>query len=207
MKRSQVSLYHESFEKNNFERTGLFERLRESHQIRSALYMGSFVHITPAFVFPVTAFVDSDRRMKRFFESQEVRDLIDERRRYAEEPVVTCFQQDYRSDLPFEEESFDLLISQYGGFVSQAGKKFLKRGGVLLANNSHGDAGRAHPDDDYAFVSVAKESRGKWRLDASSLDGYFIPKKGHHPTVEQLESAMKGVGYTKTAPNYIFERR
>ncbi len=58
------------------ERLGLFVLLADSFGIRSALYPGSFTHLTPAFVFPTTCFVDTDRRAARFFEDPAVLDLV-----------------------------------------------------------------------------------------------------------------------------------
>ncbi len=37
-------------------------------------------------------------------------------------------------------EPVDLIISQYAGFVGQETKRYLKEGGILLCNDSHGDA-------------------------------------------------------------------
>ena len=34
----------------------------------------------------------------------------------------------------------DVLLSQYAGFISEPCKGYLRAGGVLVANNSHGDA-------------------------------------------------------------------
>lgn len=48
----------------------------------------------------------------------------------------------------------DLIISQYAGFVGQATKVYLKKGGILLCNDSHGDATLAYCDSDYEFVGV-----------------------------------------------------
>ncbi|MFX0037200.1 MAG: hypothetical protein ACFE9I_16330 [Candidatus Hermodarchaeota archaeon] len=40
----------------------------------------------------------------------------------------------------------------YAGFVSQSCKEYLKVGGILLTNNSHGNASMAYIDDDYQFI-------------------------------------------------------
>lgn len=49
----------------NDERWGLFSILIETYKIQKALYPGSFVHITPSFVIPSVAYIDTDRRAKR----------------------------------------------------------------------------------------------------------------------------------------------
>jgi len=53
-----------------------------------------------------------------------------------------------------EIDPVDLIISQYAGFVGQATKKYLKTGGILLCNDSHGDATLARFDHDFEFIGV-----------------------------------------------------
>jgi hypothetical protein len=101
---------------------------------------------------------------------------------------------------------FDLLISQYAGFISDACKDYLRIGGYLLVNNSHGDAGLASIDKDYSLISTVHRNRGKHRLSQASLDRYFIPKGNRIVTKELLFRTRKGVGYSKTAPLYVFQR-
>ena len=101
---------------------------------------------------------------------------------------------------------FELLISQYAGFISNACKDYLRIGGYLLVNNSHGDAGLASIDKDYKLISTVHKTRGKYRLSNASLEYYFIPKRNIKVTKELLFKIGKGVGYTKTAPLYIFQR-
>ena len=104
------------------------------------------------------------------------------------------------------QSQFDLLISQYAGFISRACKDYLKIGGYLLVNNSHGDAGLASIDKDYQLISTVHKARSKYRLTHTSLEEYFIPKKDVVVTEELLFKTRKGVGYTTTAPLYVFQR-
>ena len=202
---NQIDVYNKNFVDNGFERLGLFELLRDEYDIESAIYLGSYVHITPAFVFQRTAFIDSDRRVQKFFGTPEVLDFVKQNKQYAGEPQILASQQNYEQPIP-KQEPYDLLISQYAGFVSQAGTKFLKRGGILVANSSHGDASMAHLDDDYEFIGVANRSKGRWRIGNKSLSDYFVPKKGPHPSKTEIQASMKGVGYTKSAANYVFKK-
>jgi len=82
-----------------------------------------------------------------------------------------------------------------------------KKGGLLIANNSHADAGMASLDDDFEFIGVVYYSNKIYRYTDRNLDKYFIPKKKNFKvTKEQLEKTMKGVGYTKTASAYVFKK-
>jgi hypothetical protein len=82
----------------------------------------------------------------------------------------------------------------------------LKPGGTLLVNNSHADAGLASLDPDYELVAAVHRREGKYRLSTESLAEYFIPKKDIRVTRELLLERGKGVGYTKTAPLYLFQK-
>jgi hypothetical protein len=164
------------------------------------------VHITPSLVFPRTAYIDNDRRVAAFFADAKVRKWVATHKEYAEEPIIHAYQQNYSGKLPEDIGTFDLLISQYAGFVSQDCKNYLRPGGLLLANNSHADAGLAHLDPDYELIAVMNHTREKWTISETNLQDYFVPKKGQHPPAAELRDTMKGVGYQKTAANYVFRR-
>jgi len=59
-------LYNQYFVEKSFERKDLFEALQIMYGCRSALYPGSFIHITPSFIFPEVIYVDSDTPAKKF---------------------------------------------------------------------------------------------------------------------------------------------
>jgi len=201
-----MALYREHYVDKDFARLDLFQLLAERYGIESALYPGSFVHITPSLVYPVTTYVETDARAKAFFADPAIYAFIDRRKTYDREPEITFHAADYRRDLGDPEERFDLLISQYAGFVSQPCKRYLKIGGLLLVNNSHGDASMASIDDDYTLIAVVNRRRGKHRLSERNLDAYFIPKAEVEVTREYLQELGCGIGYTKSASSYIFRR-
>ena len=62
---------------------------------------------------------------------------------------VTFLAEDYRNELGLNEQSFDLLVSLYAGFISEHCTKYLRIGGSLLVNPSHGDAAMASIDPRY----------------------------------------------------------
>ncbi|MBP2030413.1 hypothetical protein J2755_001347 [Methanohalophilus levihalophilus] len=208
MKRVIVQeLYQHFYVDKAFERRDLFETLKNRFSINNALYPGSFAHITPSFFFPEVVYVDSDDRARKFFDQKdEVAKLISKNRNYNSEPSFDFIPQDYSKPLDLKEESFDLLISQYAGFISQNCKKYLKIEGLLLANNSHGDAGIASIDDDYELIAAVYVKNGKYHITEKNLESYFIPKKETEITKEYLRKLGKGIGYTKTANSYLFRR-
>jgi hypothetical protein len=205
-KTNPPELYRKHFIDKQDERLELFTLLSERFSICSVLYPGSFTHLTPSFVFPVTSYVDSDRRAARFFTDPTLLDFVRSQKTYPEAPEVRFHPQDYTQAFEEEPGSFDLLISQYAGFVSQACKRYLKPGGVLLANNSHGDAGMACLDPDYAFIAAVNRRGEKFSLVEKNLEAYFVPKKEIKITKAYLERTSKGVGYRKSAFSYLFRR-
>ena len=134
-------LYRKYFTDRQFERLDLFQIISGKFDIQRVLYPGSFVHVTPSFVFPYVVYVDSDKQAKKFFNDPAVQGFINEQKEYPQVAEITFHAADYRKGFDEQEERFDLLISQYAGFVGQDCKRYLKKGGLLLANNSHGDAG------------------------------------------------------------------
>jgi len=201
-----IELYKEYFVNREFERLDLFQLLAERFDVKSALYPGSFVHVTPSFVFPKTTYVDTDKRTKQFFQFPEVFDFIAQNKVYPQRSEVTFHPADYRQALAEPDESYDLLISQYAGFISQHCKRYLKINGILLVNNSHGDASMASIDQDYEFIAVILRDKGMHRISQKVLSSYFIPKKPVEVTKEYLEQTQAGIGYQKTASSYLFRR-
>lgn len=206
MPKSAIDLYQKYFQDRQFERFDLFEIVADKLKVQRALYPGSFVHITPSFVIPDVVYVDSDEQAKQFFGKLEIYKLIAERKVYPQEAKVTFYFADYRKDFNEPSKNFDLLISQYAGFVGQFCKPYLKTGGFLLANNSHGDAGLAAIDNDYQLKAVFSVSNGKYRFSEKNLDEFFIPKSSIQITKEYLERLQKGIGYKKTADVYLFQK-
>ena len=194
------------------ERAELFEIVEREFHPTVGLYPGCFVHVTPSFYMPRMVYVDSDKRADRFFSSGEALQLVEQRRTYSENIEITFYQKDYRKGLELQDGTLDLLVSQYAGFIGDHCKRYLRGGGILVANNSHGDAGLAATDPDYELVAVVQRRGEKFRLSYSDLNEYFIPKSQRIPNEpeafrDHLKRLGRGIGYTKTAADYIFRRR
>jgi len=206
MKEKDIFLYKKNHIDKDDERLGLFERLKEEYLIKKVLYPGSYAHITPIFVFPHVIFNDLYKKLEIFYGSDGVFEYINKRKIYSGEPYYTYIYGDYNNKLPLKEKNFDLLISQYTGFISRACKRYLKIGGILVVNNSHGDASMASIIPDYEFIAVINKRSNKFTLSTQNLDTYLIPKKKIKITEEYMEEHNHGIGYTKTATDYVFKR-
>lgn len=203
-----VSKLYRDFESGLGDRLGLFASLAATFPISHVLYPGSYVDLSPSFVFRSVVYVDTDRRAKRFFADQPlVEELVSERKQYDGAFDVTFHDADYTSDLAEPEASFDLLISLWAGFVSRACTRYLRPGGWLLANNSHGDAGMVSLDKDYQLVAAVNARAGGYKLTTSALDDYFVSKKAMKVTRELLTRTGRGVAYTKSPTAYVFQRQ
>jgi hypothetical protein len=204
---SSRELYRKYFSDRNFERLDLFQIIADKYGVQRVLYPGSFVHITPSFVFPVVVYVDTDRQAKRFFSTAEMQDIVAQRKSYPQDAQISFHFADYRDGCNEESESFDLLVSQYAGFVGQYCKHYLKKGGLLLANNSHGDAGIAAIDEDYALSAVVFLQNGKHQISETNLAAYFVPKSSAlDVTRDYLIGLQKGISYKKSGSAYLFQR-
>lgn len=201
-----IQAYKEYYIDRDYEQVDLFRLLKNTYGFWKVIYPGSFIHISPSFIFSDVVYIDSDKNAKKFFVTKELIPLVNERKEYSADPKITFLGMSYDNLVVEFHSQFDLLISQYAGFVSRACKGYLKIGGHLLVNNGHGDAGLASIDEDYKLVSTVHKTRGKYRLSQTSLEKYFIPEKDITVTKELLFKTRKGVCYTKTAPLYIFER-
>ncbi|MBB6480957.1 hypothetical protein HNR50_002630 [Spirochaeta isovalerica] len=71
------------------------------------------------------------------------------------------------------QSSVDLLISDHAEFVSRHAKQYLKRGGILLAGDSHGDATIANSDSDFSFIGVLTRNAGQHQFSNNENESYF----------------------------------
>ena len=203
-----LELYKKNHIKKEYTSIGLFREIKKKFDPKRILYPGSYIHITPSLVFSDVTYVDSFKNTHRFFESLEVKNYIVKNKEYDEKPQYNFYHQNYLKDLPEELESFDVVISQYGGFVGQAVKKYLKGKGILVCNNSHGDASMASIDPDYELIAVYnRRTDEKFSISKKKLNEYLIPKKEITITKEFLEKTMKGIAYTKSPSGYIFRKK
>jgi len=167
-----------------------FNILKEKFFPNDVLYAGSWIHITPSLVFPRVVYVDMFSKMKQFFNNSEVVTYITKNSTAKNKPEIVFHQSDYSKDFGESKNSFDLLISLNSGFVSQACSAYLKKDGLLLANNEHFDAIRAYTDPKYKAIGIFKKSN-KLIETKKDVETYFITTKGTSITLEMVEENKK----------------
>lgn len=199
------------------DRRGLFSAVAEwvGPDVGAVLYPGSYVDLTPSVIWPDVTYVDSDRRARRFFADEAgVQELLVEHGAglavragsEADPPVVRFIHSDYSHDLPIEEQSAGLLVSLYAGFVSEHCTRYLRPGGFLLVNPSHGDAAMASIDVRYELHGVIVATPERYRVDTDELDTYLVPKRDIEITVDSLHDWGRAIAYTRSPFAYLFQR-
>lgn len=183
-------------------RCELYRVVAKRYDVASALYPGSHIDIAPSFVIPKVAYVDNFKGTIDFFKNMEsIEKYILKNKEYEEACEIVFIGQDYTETLNVK--PVDLIISQYAGFVGQATKKYLKMKGILLCNDSHGDATLANHDDDFEFIGVIGKNN---RIIDIKLDDYFVIPGSKSVDLVKVKEKMKGPKYKLAAENYLFRK-
>ncbi len=188
------------------DRERLFRALATARPgLSTVLYAGSYVDVAPSFVCPDVTYVDLDRRAARFFSDHAgVDELLAEHG--ATGHRVRFIHGSYADALELDDDRFDLLVSLYAGPVSEHCTRYLRPGGHLLVNPSHGDAALASIDPRYRLAAVVESSGDDYSVTDRDLDQYLVPKRDVEVTAALIHETGRGVAYTKSPFAYVFER-
>ncbi len=182
------------------DRKELYRVVAETFGVERALYPGSHVDISPSLVIPQVVYIDNFNGAIQFFKQlQVIQDYIDGEKIYDKACEIVFFGENYEGQ--FDIEKVDLIISQYAGFVGQATKRYLREGGILLANDSHGDATLAYLDEAYEFIGIVDSHH---QIVTSDLEQYFTFARSREIDLDQVRRKMKGPKYKTQAGNYLF---
>jgi hypothetical protein len=186
----------------------MFRAVAEAFDITTVLYPGCFVDITPSFVWPSVTYVDVDRRAGRFFDDADgVREIVASHDAAPTDPDIRFVQADYTEPLGLSDAGFDLLVSLYAGPISRWCTRYVRVGGLLLVNPSHGDVALASIDPRYELAAIVHSRSDDYTVSTDELGSYLVPKDPAAPvTVERIERSGRGVAYTRSAFAYLFRR-
>jgi hypothetical protein len=204
---STSAAFHD-FAKRVGDRTLLFSAVADTFAIERVLYPGSYIDLAPSFFFPSVTYIDIDKRAAEFFaDTDGVERLVKRYKKFPGPFDVKFHHADYAQPLPGRPKKFDLIISMYAGFAAAATKRYLKKGGWLLADDSHGDASLAKLDPAFRLVAAVQDHYGqRHRLDQADLDTYLVAKNPSDVTPEVIRKRGRGAAYTRFASAYVFER-
>lgn len=184
------------------DRKSLYTSTVEEYGVQTAIYPGSYIDIAPSLVIPKVTYIDNFKGAIKFFkEIDTIKKYIEENKEYEAPCEIKFIGQDYRKSLAIEK--VDLIISQYAGFVGQDTKDLLKVGGILLANDSHGDASLTKFDADFKLIGIINNGN---KIQKKKLDDYFILPKEKRVDLEEIKTKMKGLKYETRAENYLFQK-
>ena len=166
----------------------VFQKTRAAFNCQRVLYPGCYLHITPSLVFPSVCYVDSLKGIAQAMSDTALLEYINRHKLYPERADIWCHAEDYFHLSVEPMESFDLLISLNAGFISQACKKFLRRGELLLVNDGHYDASRAYVDPDFRLIGAFEGTELDLITSGEELSAYFRTSNGVHLTREMVEA-------------------
>ncbi len=181
-------------------RVDLYRTVALKYGIKKAIYPGSHIDIFPSFVIPKVTYIDNFKGAIKFFKNQDkIQQYITSKKEYKDEPIIKFFGHNYEDDINIEK--VDMIISLYADFVGQATKKHLKPGGILLCNDSHGDATLAYVDQDYEFIGIVNNRN---QVKTNTLDKYFNFARPREIDVDKVLRTMKGPKYKLEPQCYLF---
>jgi SAM-dependent methyltransferase len=187
-------------------RSSLFAALVDTVPVEHALYPGSYVDLSPSTAIGSVTYVDTDARAARFFADPGLaRTELDGRTRPGAGHRVRFLHADYTQQLDVPDGSMDLLVSLFAGPVWEHARRYLRPGGWLLANTSHGDASLAALDPSLRLVAAVQHSGDRYRLDTDDRETYLIPKRPEAASADRIRSDGRGIAYTRTAFAYLFQ--
>ncbi|HKL47518.1 MAG TPA: hypothetical protein VJ878_02525 [Candidatus Izemoplasmatales bacterium] len=184
------------------DRMVVYRNVIEHFKVESILYPGSHIDINPSFLAPKVTYIDNFKATAKFFKRMDIIiDYINQHKEYEAETKVAFLNKDYEEAMDIDK--VDMIISQYAGFVGQATKQYLKKDGVLLCNDSHGDATLAYLDNDYEFIAIINNKK---QISAKDLSKFFKFARPRKIDLEKVKKTMKGPKYKFQAISYIFKK-
>ena len=127
-------------------------------------------------------------------------------KKYDHSTEITWRQADYAKDNDIKENCFDAMFSFYAGFISQECKRHLRSGGILVANNSHGDASMAIADPDYISLGAIIRNGDRFRIKTEHIEDYYLKKDKSPIDTRKVKEKMIGEKFSKYAYAYIFRK-
>ncbi|MDZ8201474.1 hypothetical protein RZO50_08100 [Microbacterium sp. SSW1-59] len=183
----------------------MFDAVHQMWGVDRTLYAGSYVDASPSTAIRSVDYVDLDRRAERYFaDADAVRAELHAHDPHREDAVFRFHRADYREPLDIPDASVDLLISLYAGPASDHCRRYLRPGGLLLANTSHGDASLAALDPAFDLVGVITHRDGRYGLRTTDLAKDLVPASRVGVDADVIRASGRGVRYTRTAFAYVF---
>lgn len=200
-----IARYVNQYVELQFERSGLFRTVAEHWSIRTALYPGSFIHITPSFSIPHVVYVDRHPTAAAFFaEHEAIAAYIAQQKVYNRAVFFRFIEQDYTIPLDLPAASFDLLIALYAPQIIPACLPYLRPGGLLLTNEHHDNLRDALQQPELSLLAqIVYQSHRYQIIPATPEQGRSAkPRRG-----AGMRRSNRGLAYREQEPYYIFRKQ
>ncbi len=77
MPKNATSIYSKFYIEREYEQVDLYGLLKAKYSVNKVMYPGSYVQVSPSFIFNYVVYIDSDKNAKKFFENRtEVQNYI-----------------------------------------------------------------------------------------------------------------------------------
>ncbi|MEQ8156658.1 MAG: hypothetical protein ABRQ25_17590 [Clostridiaceae bacterium] len=202
-----IEEYNKFYSDIDFERSQLFELLKDEYGCNYILYPGCSIHITPSFFFQHVIYIDKSAAAKEFFRnSEEIISFVNGNKKYNQQPYIEFLDNDYKEPLPLRENQYDLLISLYAEGVSSSCKKYLKPGGIILSNNHLKDVTEAMQDSSVVLTALIRKKGKKYMLFKGTEEELLKSAELTGTPKKNIVNWHHGIKYEDTECYYVLKK-
>jgi len=192
----------------NFDRSGLFELIKNKYGCGTVLYPGCSIHLTPSFHFQHVVYVDISEKAKMFFQdTQSIIGIINSNKKYKQSAYIQFIHSDFTKDLPLRENNYDLLIAIYAGGISKYCKKYLKPGGIIVSNNHHNDAQEAIEDSSVTLEALIRRKGKKYQIEEKAGKMLLKTLQEHSMPLKNMRNSSCGMEYVDNECYFVLRKR
>jgi pyoverdine/dityrosine biosynthesis protein Dit1 len=111
-----IQAYKHYYIDRDHEQVDLFRLLKNEYGIEKIIYPGSYIHISPSFIFSDVVYIDSDKNAKMYFQSNDLIHLVNTKKEYPEDPKIVFFGLIFLND---KEGDLILPLCLFVNFICQ----------------------------------------------------------------------------------------
>jgi hypothetical protein len=199
--------YDRFYTSMNFERSGLFEAIKDKYGCSNVLYPGCSIHITPSFYFQHVVYVDVSQAAREYFsDSESIMSIVNGSRKYKQPAYIQFLNQDYTLPLPIRENNYDLLLAIYAPGITKACKRYVKPGGIIVSNNHLGDALDAMEDSSVIPEALIRKKGKKYVIEESSRDKFPEALRRSSASAKGMRITGTGMEYVDSESYFVFRK-
>ena len=200
-------LYNNHYTDIGFDRTSLFEFIKEVFHSEKVLYPGSSIHISPSFVFKHVIYVDKSKDAADFFaDNQEVGKIIENNRMGTGSGYYEFLSHNYINEqLPLKYKHFDLLISLYADNIIDCCRRYVRNKGIIISNNFHDEAVKAVKYNELTLIGYINRTKNRYAFYKDELT-----RKLKHRDEEKIQKLCRknkngSMWYEDNETYYVFQ--